>query len=281
MDIVYSPNKSYCTIATRPMFKHDIVQTGGSCVSNPACYFGGFAVAEHAVDNPYPLQDPTLYRSALQPVRFNPTVSVPECYGTPLIDRMPCCHGVVGLSAAGQLVGNPSPDFNTFSRTQSVVAEPAPERLVLVHQKEASNVLRTCFTQWMKELLEASFSKCHYVSKKDKKQLAYDLQVTEKQIKIWFQNRRVKERKQLNRGRSRPAGRPPNVCPGTARESAPIMDKQPYRLICGDARELINSVAKTPLKKIHDMCQDIKPSLDNIGPFRDEQKGLSRDDKPS
>ena len=249
MDSYYA-SKSHCPIAARPVFS----QTGRSPVSDPTCYFGGFAVAEH--NSPYPCQDPPLYRSAFQPTRFSPAVPVSQYCGTPLTDRMPCSHGVVGLPATGQLVGEPLDCNACTCRTQSPAAEPSPERFVLVRQNEPSNVVRTFFTKAMKKSLEARFAKSHYVTKRDREQLAYELQVTEKQIRVWFQNRRVKERKQLGQFQSQPAGDP-----------VPAQN-QTY---AGE------SVAQAPLKALYTMCQDIKP--DDVGSVRDEQKGQFWDNK--
>ena len=269
MDSFYAP-KGYCSVATRPVFSNDIIQTGGSFVSNPACCFGGFAVAGHTVDSRYPCQEPPLYHSAFRPTRFSQAAPVSQYCRTPLIDRIPCPHGVVG----GQLAGGPL-DCST-SRTPSFVAEPPAERLVLVRQKEPSDVIRTFFTKEMRELLEARFAKCKYVSKKDREELAHELCVTERQIRVWFQNRRAKERKQLGQCRSQPVGYPSSVCAGksAARASVQMAGKLTYRLISGDAR--VNCIAQTPLKALYTMCQDIKPSPDNIGPVRDEEGHLAK-----
>ena len=249
MDSFYASNR-YCPIAGRPVFGHDIVQTGGSLASNPACYFGGFAVAEHTADSPHPSQDPASYHSAFHPTRLNPAVPVSQYCATPLIDRIPCSHGVAGLPATGQLV-----------------AEAPPQRIVFVRQKEPSYVVRTFFTEPMKKSLEAHFAKCHYVSKKDKQQLAHDLQVTEKQIRVWFQNRRVKERKQLARSLNRTSGRPPDVCQASEQMAGKPTSE--------DARERASSIAPTPLKALHTICQNISPSL---SPVSDEEKSQSGDE---
>ena len=244
MDSFYASN-SYCPIAGRPVFGHDIVQTGGPLVSNPACYFGGFAVAEHTVDSPHPCQDLASCHSAF--TRLSPAVPVSQYCGTPLIDRIPCSHGAAGLPATGQLV-----------------AEAPPERFVLVRHKEPSNVVRTFFTEPMRKVLEAYYVKSNYVSKKDRQQLARDLQVTEKQIRVWFQNRRVKDRKKLARCLET-CGRPPDVC-----QASEQMAGKP---ISGDARERASSIAPTPLKSLDTRCQDFRPSLSPVSDEEESQYG--------
>ena len=250
MDSSYAP-KGYRSMVTCPVFSHDNTRTGGSFVSDSACYFGGFSVAEHA--SPDPCQAPLLYRLAFPPTQFSPVFPVTQYCRTPLIDRIPSSDGV-GLPATGQRVGDRL-DGNAFtSRTQSSVVEPPLERFALVRQKEPSHVVRTFFTKPMKESLEASFAKSNYVSRREKKQLAYELQVTERQVKVWFQNRRVKERKLVGWCRGALTGRPPNI------------GRLPVQM-AGDA-ERVNCIAQTPLKAPHTKCQDIKPSPD---PVRDEE----------
>ena len=55
---------------------------------------------------------------------------------------------------------------------------------------------RPCFSSHQTRELEREFTLCQYVTRRRRIELAYSLNLTEKQIKTWFQNRRVKERKQ-------------------------------------------------------------------------------------
>lgn len=55
---------------------------------------------------------------------------------------------------------------------------------------------RPCFSSHQTRELEREFSLCQYVTRRRRIELAYSLNLSEKQIKTWFQNRRVKERKQ-------------------------------------------------------------------------------------
>jgi len=55
---------------------------------------------------------------------------------------------------------------------------------------------RPCFSSHQTRELEQEFGVCQYVTRRRRIELAYTLSLTEKQIKTWFQNRRVKERKQ-------------------------------------------------------------------------------------
>ncbi|CAI2728124.1 unnamed protein product [Schistosoma spindalis] len=54
---------------------------------------------------------------------------------------------------------------------------------------------RTAFTDYQLICLEREFSQIQYLSRIDRIHLAQNLNLTEKQVKIWFQNRRVRWRK--------------------------------------------------------------------------------------
>ncbi|CAH8529117.1 unnamed protein product [Heterobilharzia americana] len=54
---------------------------------------------------------------------------------------------------------------------------------------------RTAFTDYQLICLEREFSQIQYLSRIDRIHLAQNLKLTEKQVKIWFQNRRVRWRK--------------------------------------------------------------------------------------
>ncbi|VDQ03267.1 unnamed protein product, partial [Trichobilharzia regenti] len=54
---------------------------------------------------------------------------------------------------------------------------------------------RTAFTDYQLICLEREFNQLKYLSRIDRIQLAQNLNLSEKQVKIWFQNRRVRWRK--------------------------------------------------------------------------------------
>ena len=56
---------------------------------------------------------------------------------------------------------------------------------------------RSIFTQWQLECMEKEFSINHFITAHERTRLASKLALSEKQIKTWFQNRRIKFRKQL------------------------------------------------------------------------------------
>lgn len=58
-----------------------------------------------------------------------------------------------------------------------------------------SKRVRTIFTPEQLELLEAEFERQQYMVGPERLYLAHTLQLTEAQVKVWFQNRRIKWRK--------------------------------------------------------------------------------------
>lgn len=66
----------------------------------------------------------------------------------------------------------------------------------LQSSKEKSRRIRTAFTLEQLQLLEHSFQRCHYLSVLERHAIASALRLSETQVKIWFQNRRTKWKKE-------------------------------------------------------------------------------------
>ena len=62
--------------------------------------------------------------------------------------------------------------------------------------KKSFKRTRTIFTPNQLQRLEKEFSGQQYVAGDERKQLAAELQLSETQVKVWFQNRRIRFRKQ-------------------------------------------------------------------------------------
>ncbi|CAG05396.1 unnamed protein product, partial [Tetraodon nigroviridis] len=56
---------------------------------------------------------------------------------------------------------------------------------------------RTAFTLEQLRVLERSFQRCRYLSVLERHSIASALRLSETQVKIWFQNRRTKWKKEL------------------------------------------------------------------------------------
>uniref|UniRef100_A0A3B4AXR5 Homeobox domain-containing protein n=1 Tax=Periophthalmus magnuspinnatus TaxID=409849 RepID=A0A3B4AXR5_9GOBI len=67
--------------------------------------------------------------------------------------------------------------------------------------KTKSRRNRTAFTLEQLQILEHSFQRCHYLSVLDRHNIATHLHLSETQVKIWFQNRRTKWKKERQHGK--------------------------------------------------------------------------------
>lgn len=67
---------------------------------------------------------------------------------------------------------------------------------LLGHRMKKKRKLRTVFTEKQLEGLESKFAEKKYLSVPDRMELASRLELSETQVKTWFQNRRMKCKKQ-------------------------------------------------------------------------------------
>ena len=67
--------------------------------------------------------------------------------------------------------------------------------------------IRTAFTPTQLLHLENAFDKNHYIVGTERKQLASFLNLSETQIKVWFQNRRTKWKRQQAEGKASSQGK--------------------------------------------------------------------------
>ncbi|KAM4719599.1 homeobox protein pnx [Anableps anableps] len=73
---------------------------------------------------------------------------------------------------------------------------PAGKGQSLPPLKEKSRRIRTAFTLEQLQVLERSFQRSHYLSVLERNTIAAALRLSETQVKIWFQNRRTKWKKE-------------------------------------------------------------------------------------
>ncbi|XP_034752902.1 homeobox protein pnx [Etheostoma cragini] len=76
----------------------------------------------------------------------------------------------------------------------------APEEEKLRSSKAKGRRVRTAFSLEQLQLLERSFHRCHYLSVLERHAIASVLRLSETQVKIWFQNRRTKWKKERVQG---------------------------------------------------------------------------------
>ncbi|KAM6975913.1 homeobox protein pnx [Tautogolabrus adspersus] len=69
-----------------------------------------------------------------------------------------------------------------------------------VKSKAKCRRIRTAFTLQQLQVLERSFHRCHYLSVLERHTIASALRLSETQVKIWFQNRRTKWKKEQQQG---------------------------------------------------------------------------------
>lgn len=75
----------------------------------------------------------------------------------------------------------------------------------LSNRQKRKRKLRTVFTEMQLEGLESKFAEKKYLSVPDRMELASSLDLSETQVKTWFQNRRMKCKKQLTVDQTHPA----------------------------------------------------------------------------
>ena len=86
--------------------------------------------------------------------------------------------------------------------SSSFSPHPQPDHLecashhLLGHRLKRKRKLRTVFTEKQLEGLESKFLEKKYLSVPDRMELASRLELSETQVKTWFQNRRMKSKKQ-------------------------------------------------------------------------------------
>ena len=68
--------------------------------------------------------------------------------------------------------------------------------LQLVGKTRTREKYRTVYNEWQKMQLEKHYTTNTYISESQKLDIAQDVGLSERQVKIWFQNRRAKDRRQ-------------------------------------------------------------------------------------
>ncbi|XP_036433728.1 homeobox protein DBX2 [Colossoma macropomum] len=117
--------------------------------------------------------------------RLKPHSAVMMLCASPLIH--PCCGGSTPLTCSPPLL---SSSKGSGCAVWSAGSSPKPHRGIL---------RRAVFSEQQRKELERTFRRQKYISKTDRSRLATQLCLKETQVKIWFQNRRMKWRNSKER----------------------------------------------------------------------------------
>ncbi|XP_061888031.1 homeobox protein pnx [Entelurus aequoreus] len=104
----------------------------------------------------------------------------------------------------GKFTGNTTPPPIASVQREETGEEQHPPAAGCRAKHQRSKVsgrrVRTAYTLEQLHALELSFRRCHYLSVLERHAVASALQLSETQVKIWFQNRRTKWRKERLQG---------------------------------------------------------------------------------
>ena len=121
-----------------------------------------------------------------------------------------------------QLPGADTPDTDTAASVTAAAAEPEKPRM---HNGKKVRNPRTIYSSGQIQQLEIRFQRTQYLALPERAELAAALGLTQTQVKIWFQNRRSKYKKQAKGGLGGPAsdlGSPGSGPPSEPPPSSPL-----------------------------------------------------------
>ncbi|XP_047426407.1 homeobox protein pnx [Mugil cephalus] len=113
-----------------------------------------------------------------------------------------------------------------------------------------SRRIRTAFTLEQLRVMELSFQRCHYLSVLERHNIASALRLSETQVKIWFQNRRTKWKKERLQGKEAEEEEQQHHGFTSTFSAHPLT----YRPLCFQQRAPLQLFAPLPLVPCHHYC---------------------------
>ncbi|XP_012880939.1 PREDICTED: homeobox protein CDX-1 [Dipodomys ordii] len=199
---------------------------------------------------PAPHPAPPQYPDFASYTHVEPPPAPPPAWGAPFPapkDDWTAAYGPGPAAPAANpapLAFGPPPDFSP------VPAPPGPGPGLLAQplgKTRTKDKYRVVYTDHQRLELEKEFHYSRYITIRRKSELAANLGLTERQVKIWFQNRRAKERKVNKKKQQQPPPPPQQLPPVLASTPAPA--GAPLGSLCPNNAGLLGASSPMSVKE--------------------------------